>query len=363
MKKLLVFIFLIILSSCNNDKKEIRNVVDKFIEMTKVEKLGLSDAEIMQIQVSEPSNNECEVNIAVRDRNTNQTIYNNLILKKYENGWAICRYAILSAKDKEIIYQTLPTPLGIEAMDLIITNSKTNNHNYKKESSAFLNMETLYQLSNNQPSVALNILQQVSDGWHFKGQDNQNIIWVNEKSKDEQQMVTYHKREKIWEYLFFQKKQWQVFNRIIADKNMELYSHKQTDHGYNKTFKWKDKIIQIAYTELTNSDQPVAYKVLILNQSANISHSETEEETKPSSNTDLPDARSDFQVSSERAYFHDKPTENSKRNAYLVKDEYVTVYNDDFVSEFIYVTFTNPKGQTSKGWIQRKDLEYLETEE
>lgn len=73
-------------------------------------------------------------------------------------------------------------------------------------------------------------------------------------------------------------------------------------------------------------------------------------------------ARSDYEVASERAYFFDKPDKATQRKAYLVKGENITVFDDDFSSEFLYVEFENARGQISKGWIQRSNLEYLETE-
>lgn len=76
----------------------------------------------------------------------------------------------------------------------------------------------------------------------------------------------------------------------------------------------------------------------------------------------LSDDRSDYQVASERAYFFDKPEKGTQRKAYLVKGENLTIFNDDFSSEFVYVEFVNAKGRVSIGWILRSDLEFLETE-
>lgn len=55
------------------------------------------------------------------------------------------------------------------------------------------------------------------------------------------------------------------------------------------------------------------------------------------------------------AYFHDRPEETSRRNAYLtVNEEVITALDEQ--GDFIYVVFTNNNGQTSRGWIPKKNL-------
>ena len=55
------------------------------------------------------------------------------------------------------------------------------------------------------------------------------------------------------------------------------------------------------------------------------------------------------------AYFYDRPEETSRRNAYLVVNEEVITALDE-QGDFIYVVFTNDNGQTSRGWISKKNL-------
>lgn len=56
------------------------------------------------------------------------------------------------------------------------------------------------------------------------------------------------------------------------------------------------------------------------------------------------------------AHFHDRPDENSKRNAFMTYQDRATLTALDEQNDFIYIIFTNTKGQTSKGWIRKKDL-------
>ncbi|MEO5984970.1 MAG: hypothetical protein ABIP80_05660, partial [Ferruginibacter sp.] len=55
------------------------------------------------------------------------------------------------------------------------------------------------------------------------------------------------------------------------------------------------------------------------------------------------------------AHFHDRPDESTRRNAYLtVNDVVITALDEQ--NDFIYIVFTNTGGQTSKGWVMKKNL-------
>ncbi len=57
-----------------------------------------------------------------------------------------------------------------------------------------------------------------------------------------------------------------------------------------------------------------------------------------------------------RAYFHNEPDESTKRDAFIVHWNNATLKPLSEKNGFIYVVFTNHLGQTSKGWLQKKDL-------
>lgn len=61
-----------------------------------------------------------------------------------------------------------------------------------------------------------------------------------------------------------------------------------------------------------------------------------------------------YSVITDRAYFHNSPNENTKRNAYLVYGEVVESLSEE--SGFVYVIFENEKGIISKGWINKSSL-------
>ena len=63
----------------------------------------------------------------------------------------------------------------------------------------------------------------------------------------------------------------------------------------------------------------------------------------------------EYRVLASRAYFYNEPDLSTRRNAFMVPSNDVVTALDD-QNGFIYTEFTNNKGQTSKGWLLKKDL-------
>ncbi|HYH16544.1 MAG TPA: serine/threonine-protein kinase [Flavisolibacter sp.] len=62
-----------------------------------------------------------------------------------------------------------------------------------------------------------------------------------------------------------------------------------------------------------------------------------------------------YKVSAPRAYFHNEPDPDTRRNAYMVpSNDVVSVLESK--NGFLYTEFTNNRGQTSKGWLREQDL-------
>lgn len=70
-----------------------------------------------------------------------------------------------------------------------------------------------------------------------------------------------------------------------------------------------------------------------------------------------------YQVVS-RAYFHDQPNDRTRRKAFINhwNNAYATINPLDEKNGFIYVAFTNHQGQTSRGWLRKKDLKPVQVE-
>jgi len=58
-------------------------------------------------------------------------------------------------------------------------------------------------------------------------------------------------------------------------------------------------------------------------------------------------------------FFHDKPDESTRRKSYLDPLKNVVLKPMDDRNGFIYISYTNHFGRTSKGWINKKDLKQL----
>jgi eukaryotic-like serine/threonine-protein kinase len=66
-------------------------------------------------------------------------------------------------------------------------------------------------------------------------------------------------------------------------------------------------------------------------------------------------ATGQYKVVASKAFFHDKPDEATRRTAYMIPSTAV-VNGLEEENNFIYTEFTNDKGQTSKGWLRKRDL-------
>ena len=74
-------------------------------------------------------------------------------------------------------------------------------------------------------------------------------------------------------------------------------------------------------------------------------------EEKVNNNADL----GSYKVRS-RAYFHNQPDETTRRNAFIVHWNNAILHPLKEENDFVYVVFTNDEGQTSRGWLRKKDL-------
>ena len=61
-----------------------------------------------------------------------------------------------------------------------------------------------------------------------------------------------------------------------------------------------------------------------------------------------------------KAYFHTTPDESSRRDAFINPWNNAILTPQDDMHGFIYVVYTNADGQTSRGWLRKKDLKKLE---
>jgi hypothetical protein len=60
-----------------------------------------------------------------------------------------------------------------------------------------------------------------------------------------------------------------------------------------------------------------------------------------------------------KAYFHNEPDESTRRKAFIIHWNNAVLTPLEEKSGFVYIVFTNHLGQTSKGWLRKKDLQKL----
>lgn len=76
---------------------------------------------------------------------------------------------------------------------------------------------------------------------------------------------------------------------------------------------------------------------------------------KGNDNSNDEDSKQYYTVIS-RAYFHDKPDPDTKRDAFITHWNNSRLTALEETNDFIYVVFKNNEGQISKGWLKKSDL-------
>jgi serine/threonine-protein kinase len=57
-----------------------------------------------------------------------------------------------------------------------------------------------------------------------------------------------------------------------------------------------------------------------------------------------------------KAYFYNSPDDSTHRKAFIVHWNNAVLTPTDEMRGFVYVVYTNDQGQTSRGWLRKKDL-------
>ena len=63
-----------------------------------------------------------------------------------------------------------------------------------------------------------------------------------------------------------------------------------------------------------------------------------------------------YTVTKPKVYFHTAPDETTKRKAFINHWNKAVLNPLDDVNGFVYIVYTNHEGQTSKGWMLKKEL-------
>jgi len=66
-----------------------------------------------------------------------------------------------------------------------------------------------------------------------------------------------------------------------------------------------------------------------------------------------------YTVANGKAHFHNRPDPSTRRKAFINHWNKAILQPLDVKNGFIYIIYTNPEGQTSKGWMWIKDLQLV----
>ncbi len=117
----------------------------------------------------------------------------------------------------------------------------------------------------------------------------------------------------------------------------------------NKIFITKSRpaaVITIKMDSANNS--PLTTSDSLINESNN------QEETGSSDITSLK-----YTVVIPKAYFYSSPDSNTRRNLYIVNLVHATLTPEKEQNGFVYVVYINKRGESTKGWLNKRDLKPL----
>jgi hypothetical protein len=184
------------------------------------------------------------------------------LLQLNKGNWKVVEYEI-GATDFPGQYWSEKYSLESFGKNLGLINVNTNE---PSASSSRFSLSTLKRLSATNASDETSVtemLNSVQGNWTFKGEDDENIMWLDNSSKS---LVTYYKGKNIWEYLFFDEQIWQNINQQIEGDRLTLLNTDNDNHTATKTYKGGNYVVQTVVAELTRSEKPYGYKVLILSK-------------------------------------------------------------------------------------------------
>jgi serine/threonine-protein kinase len=149
-----------------------------------------------------------------------------------------------------------------------------------------------------------------------------------------------------------------LLRAAVAEKERELQAvRSESNYGHYASNKGVSKSVFYALLLITIGLGVLAAYSFFSKDRAGVLQSRNTADT--SINTPPVTQRSvigQYKVDAEKAFFHNEPDPETRRNAYLIPTEDAVINALEERNGFIYTEFTNSRGQTSKGWLRMQDL-------
>lgn len=128
---------------------------------------------------------------------------------------------------------------------------------------------------------------------------------------------------------------------ISTDKEYQLMDEAQQKAMINLELKHVDKRYILSFDSYAEASE--RREVLL-----GINQNNRNEEQQPF------DSNQEYIVIQPKAYFHQKPNQNSRKDTYLLYGAKILALNE--TRYYVYTIFTNTDGITSKGWVLKTDI-------
>lgn len=130
----------------------------------------------------------------------------------------------------------------------------------------FLDLEdliTIINLDNLDSKTISEYLKPINKNWKSEGSDNEEIYFIKNNDEAKKEMLTYHYKNYILEYLTFSKNHFFQISKDIKQKNFEITKTSQNEYGGQLTTFSSGKLIIV--TEVIPLTEPGqnGFKILI----------------------------------------------------------------------------------------------------
>ncbi|MBS1776625.1 MAG: hypothetical protein JSS64_10145 [Bacteroidetes bacterium] len=130
----------------------------------------------------------------------------------------------------------------------------------------FLDLEDLIALINSDNLDSKTIaayLKTTNKNWKLKGSDNEEIYFIKDNEETQKELLTYHYKKYILEYLTFSKNHFFKISTEIKNQNFEITNEKENEYGGQITTYSSDKMVIMTEEVPLTEPGKSGFKILI----------------------------------------------------------------------------------------------------
>jgi len=199
----------------------------------------------------------------------------------------------------------------------------------------------------NQESIS-KLLKSKSNEWEFVGYKGDELGWKS--THENGRILICNISGRTIEYTYFTKNEFEEMKNSIISNGFK--EEKVIDSKYKTVVLYLKTGYMLTTGETEQLDKtksPSGIYDLTIGKYNTINNEEPTQSNSTPTNSDIV-----YYEIIHKTHFYSSPNENDMLNAYLVEGEKLEALREE--NGFVYTEFTNPKGETTVGWIKKSDL-------